>query len=115
MNWSNAPPTILEKVMFYAAQNEKHNSTWLLAIEKFSRVSTYWKKVVFSSKVLFPTNASLWFDTDWQTGEMDSGNEAKDLVKAGFLGLVSKLFIDNPQAFQYIGRVGQRFFCVFLD
>ena len=64
MNWSNLAPTILEKIMFYAAQNEQqdeqesefddsyeeysswHNK-WLLTIEKLCRVSVHWKKVAF--------------------------------------------------------------------
>ena len=118
MNWSNAAPTILEKVMFFTAHKEQRDNQgrgtflqgrislnernkWLLTMEKLSRVSVHWKKVVFSSKILFPSNKSIDFDN----GSEKLGKEAKILLKAGFLSLVKGVSIDNPKAFQYTGNV----------
>ena len=118
MNWSNVAPIILEKVMFYAAQKEKREqkkgitswseykefydrSTWLLTIEKFCRVSVHWKKVAFSSKILFPSDESIHFDNENEK----LGEEAKTLLKAGFLPMVKEVHIGNPEAFQYTGNV----------
>ena len=112
MDWSNAAPHILEKVMFYAAQGEKQRDvqergitmarhTWLLTIEKFCRVSTHWKNVAFSSKILFPKHESIDFDNENER----LGDEAKILLKAGFLSVVKRLRIDNSEAFKYITNV----------
>ena len=106
MNWSNAAPHILEKVMLYAAQKEQHRDekergrlmgrhAWLLTIEKFCRVNSHWKEVAFSSKKLFPENQAINFD-DKRLEE-----EAKTLLKAGFLSVVKVLHIGNPEVFQY--------------
>ena len=120
MNWSNVAPVILEKVMFYTAQKQERDeevrerakilsiedssdeedissqNTWLLTIEKFCRVSVHWKKVAFSSKILFPSHKTIDYESDSKRSE----EEAKILLKAGFLSLVKRLSIDNPEAFQ---------------
>ena len=110
MDWSNAAPHILEKVMLYAAQKEQQRDekergrsitrhTWLLTIEKFCRVNSHWKKVAFSSKKLFPFNKAINFINE------RPDEEAKTLLKAGFLSVVKVLHIDNPEVFKYTGNV----------
>ena len=88
MSWSKLPTEILEKIFYFAALKQEQDPqeervytahlldeilrgekdgtehTWLLTIEKFSRVSVHWEDVVFNTgnkNLLFPADKTINF------------------------------------------------------
>ena len=120
MSWSKLPAEILEKIFYFAALKQEQDPqeervytahlldeilrgekdgtehTWLLTIEKFSRVSAHWEDVVFNKgnkNLLFPADKTINFVPPKKVLK-----RAITLLKAGFLSVAKGLEINYPEA-----------------
>ena len=94
MDWEHLPPHVLEKILYFAADHTKKENLWLISIEKFGRVCSYWKAVILSSKTLFPLDKSCLYLSHEKDEKFDA--EAVDrLLETGFFSVVKTLAITD--------------------
>ena len=90
MDWERLPPIVLEKILYFAADHKEFTNLWLMSMEKFGRVCSYWKKVILSSKVLFPVEKSCLYLTDENDQNYDA-EAVNRIFENGFFSVVNPL------------------------
>ena len=103
MDWERLPPIVLEKILYFAADHEEFTNVWLMSMEKFGRVCSYWRKVILSSKTLFPLDKScLYYDEDDENFDAEAVNR---MLETGYFPVVKTLVVYNVDVLKNLQAV----------